>query len=338
MNLKSFLLENNNNDNNFVKELLSDNQIVKLSKCSNYIPYSATYYENGIENIFSLNDYYQNKVIKDPFIEHGLDNLDIICQNSEYRLNKMGIDILKLNPINLLIANFNENTILNSDDDGLILIGKAFFERNTIAINKETYFDDFDEFEGVIVHETAHLIWELLPKKNKEWFKDWYRQNIIGELIRDVELTKEDINVIWEAFQTVNVRQPRKAIQTTIPNLILKVLEYKLESKEGLQSFKNAIIDAFKTRFQRNKNILTNEKEFKGVLSKIKFSGRPISTSEIKSSRLRNIAYEKGLTPSDYAAYNFDELWAETIEYMSDDKEIPKPLQNAIKKVISSLS
>lgn len=306
-----------------LKEALLRNQIVKFDKIGWYIPYIAKYTPKKKHNrIYSKEEYESGSLEKIFEIDNKFDVIQDALLDASRRLEKMGI---RKQTINCLFINIEKN---KKQFKGEEIAGESYKGSNTVVVDSLLLYD-LEYLEDVVVHETAHAIWQNLNKNSKKWFINWYNENVLSKSLKEIEnqLTEDQIEEIWNIFKT----QERKNVQTMINKIVPMIVSRVIDSELIVSEVRNT----FKHAFLNNKNLFNDEKAFKDALKKIKLGIPDEQISTIQNAQIRSIAYEKGLTPSEYATSHPEELWAETITEISKKGKVSRELKTAIYNVIS---
>jgi hypothetical protein len=193
--------------------------------------------------------------------------------------------------------------------------------------------------QHTLIHEVAHLIWIQLNKETKEWFIDWYKHNVLSPVIkqhqsenpRPNKLTDNQISDILYNFNKNKTNKLSHDLDVILPASILM---------DDVQ-IKNHIRDNIKSAVKRDKTVLYDNSKLTNILKRISIPQKKYDALDLpdyESDQLREIAHKKGLVPSEYAASNAFELWAETVAYAADNiKSISPELKKALNQVISGV-
>lgn len=314
-----------------LNEYLFKNQVIELPRVGWYKPYTAvtiTAQEDG--GLYTLESYNDGGLYIDDLIDDSYLDMQEVLEGATERLGKMGF---KRQNVKVIFMDIQEHLsdIAPEADQSKEYDGFAVPSSPMIIIDKQLLFENLNHVEGVIVHETAHSLWYQFNKDTKQWFIDWYGINVLNKIIQG-KLEDDDIDLIWNAFEGAE-GSPSYLIKKVIPDLILDVFETKYgDIKDDL--IINPVKKAFERAFRQKKSSIQNEKIFKEILTRMKFKFSGLESQE--ASKLRAIAYEKGLTPSEYAGKNPGELWAETVRYASEpNNSVSAELKKALISVIS---
>jgi len=332
MNLKLFLLNENINQEKTIDTILKKYQSVKLNSIGWYEIYTCQ--KSETPGIFNIKNY-TNKLKNDFIIDDYLNDVYYYCNDATKKLQKIGLSITPLKFIKIIIIEFDESILskYNISVKSEEYYALTDIESNSILINKSE-FKNNENITDLIIHETSHVIWELLSSDKKEMFINWYKENVLRKLSKEIKLDNNDILSIWERF----IQYKGKIILENIKllsKIIEDVLKQKYDDITQIAKIKSTIIENFKQEFRKNKNIFEDKNLFINKLKRIQ-GYKPANLGEIsniESAKLRTLAYDKGLTPSEYAATNYEELWSETIKFMSNNV-ISEDLRNIIEIIL----
>jgi hypothetical protein len=320
------------NEGNPLGHYKENSRIIKYDKVGWYIPYSLVYdHTHSKHPILSEHE-------DIPYIDkvwERRDELKKILAEASYEISMLGF---QRQTINVLIMDMERYGV--DETAGLYHSGSS-----TIEANVKEFLKDREEFKEVIIHETAHSIWNALDRQDKIEFIKWFRENIMGPFYKEVtsRLEVDDYNDIWRIYSSKKNISPTVAIKRNIYESIKSVLENK-ELLYVPKVLQNQIVTSFTNAYRKNKNVLTDKTKFFDILKTIRFDKLPEKKNTDNTSTrdhpttpeiLRIFAYEKGLVPSKYAAQDPLELWAETVYYMTQNlKSLNPDLRNMIKKLI----
>jgi len=348
MNFKKFLNNPETNEKilneniRISSKLINNNQIVKIPKIGWYVPYSCVFSPSQKhKKIYSLEEYRRGNLQDDNLIDKNISTIKEICENSTRRLGRLGFSRQTFDVLFINLENNREELLKHTPEDEIYQGVVVYENASTIAVEKEILMSDSEEAEDVLVHESAHAIWFNLNKETKQWFVQWYMENVVERTLKEagIELSEKDIDAIWNSLEKTQKQNIRRLVSKEIPQIALRILIQKYgKGNIDEASVISPIKKSLEFAFRRNKGILRDENAFKTVMGKIKLGRRSEETiANVESDNLRDIAFEKGFVPSEYAATNPDELWAETVMFASKQSKISRSLKSALNKVISGM-
>lgn len=318
------------------------NQITKLPKMGWFYPVSLQYDQNNESGseIYSLE---HRGPIKDPLL-HGnqLRKLKRTFELVSSLISKLGI---RSQTQKFVIVDFNDNknivhAELKSDPSKDIDVdGYADTRTGTVYINKELFFNSIDRFVEVLIHEFAHTLWKTQFSKNeKKAFIRWYQENVAKPTFEKF-YSSDDVDDydIWEKFQDYNDENMRRRAFFVLPKLIEK---HPRSNEKDMARVKSRI----QNRIRKDKNFLNSEESVRSFLDELDFSEKkklsiPSKLNKDEFEALRELAVEEGLTPSEYAATDPDELWAETVMYAAHHLgNISRELKSVLVNMLSGTS
>ena len=324
------------------------NQIVKLPKMGWFNPYSCTYVGTKHDHK-KIYDFHDDLPKRDPLLHNQyFERLRTSCEDVASRLGKLGISSQKQTVVLLeFLKNKTKVKDLITWESDTDLKGWSDERTGSIYINKGLIFTNPKDFREVLIHEFAHSYWNhKLNKDTKMYFIQWYRKNIVSPTFSkyfdqepiSVELDENDYETIWHLVYTS--QEPlRVKLNKLIPNLIYDRLKQKDPSVK-FEVVKEHVKPILLYYVKTDKKLLLNQQSFFNFLERLKFSGKvkkePTDLISSDYKELRQLAYESGKSPSEYAATNPSELWAETIMYAAYNlSDISKELKDLIVNIIS---
>jgi hypothetical protein len=321
---------------------IESNQLTRLPKMGFFIPYSGVLdKERKHENKFySLED---SGPLKDPLLtKNRIQKLDSILKEVSNNIGKLGIRSQKQS---LVLIEFPKNAeALIKEVGDKDIYGYADPRTGTIFVNKGLFFGDIERFKYTVTHEFAHSVWyKQFDKETKEKFVSWYKDNVVSPSFKSYyghkenqsdSITSTQAEEIWHASQS-DTSPLRRKLDRVLPEIVMQVTAIKPST-----SVKSYLGKTFTSAFKRNPNILKDKESFKKVLSKLSFKtglqSVPSKLEKDEFQTLRSLAFEKGSTPSEYAATNPEELWAEAIAYATENLgNLSKSLKSMIVNMLS---
>ena len=309
----------------------SVNQITKLQKMGQFYPFSLEFDpENKSGNLmYSLDN-------KGPIKDNLLTKLKKL--NKTFILitsliNKLGIR--SQNQRVVLVDFYDNSNIVKSEMNinDVSIDGWADHRTGTIYIHKGLFFDDIERFIEVVIHEFAHMLWKIqFTKEEKKKFIRWYNENIASKTFESFYSNSNDYD-IWGELN--NDKSPlRKKINVVLPELIVN---HPRSNETNISQLKKKI----ENRVRKDRDFLSSENKIREFISTLDFNtNKPktipneLSTGEFKE--LRKFAEDSGMTPSEYAATNPDELWAETVMYAAHNlNSISRELKTLLINMLS---
>lgn len=265
-----------------------------------------------------------------------------VLTDVDYKLGSLGFGSQTI-PIIFIDFNHNEE-ILKSKYPKMFntdITYSAFVDpvSRSIFVDTNPEKHSIIPIEHTITHEAAHLIWLQLNKETKDWFIDWYKHNILSPVVKQYQsenpkankLSDNQISDILYNFNKNKTNKLSHDLDVIIPDSILI---------DDIQ-VKNHIKDAIRSAVKKDRTTLYDTNKMTNVLKRLSIPQTKYETLDLpdyESEKLRELAVDKKLVPSEYSSSNALELWAETVAYAVENiKSISPELKKAIVQVISGV-